>query len=218
MDNETKKILIEEFRNYLETGTNFEEPQEKDDRHVDLLTLLSELVALKTEVKIEARQFKIALEGFNSTLETLTEEKSDLSTLIKQNQENNIKINKAQLGSLLLQLLELRDRIESGLKAAESYQPKWFPLGARKRERAVIQGLCDGQELTLRRLDQLLISYDVRPIDVLDQLLDPTTMRATEVVHIARVETGRVIGELRKGYYWGKEVMRIAEVKVNKAK
>ena len=157
------------------------------------------------------------MEGFNSTLDSLTQEKSHLSTLLNQNQANNEKSNKAQLGSLLLQVLELRDRIEAGLKAAENYKPKgWFP-GFRKRERIVIQGLRDGQELTLRRLDQLLASYDVRPIDVLDQQLDPNTMRATEVEHIALVETGRVTGELRKGYYWGEEIMRTAEVKVNKS-
>ncbi len=218
LDNDRKEILIKEFRNYLETGDGIEENQGGDERHVDLLTLLNELVALKTEVKIEARQFKTALAGFNSTLDTLTQENSCLSALLDQNQTNNEKSNKAQLRSLLLQVLELRDRIEAGLKVADNYQPKWRFSGFRKRERSVIQGLRDGQELTLKRLDQLLVSYDVCPIDVLDQQLDPNTMHATEVEHVALVETGRVTEELRKGYYWGEEIMRTAEVRVNKAK
>ena len=218
MEDDKKEILIQEFRNYLETADDLEDKRGESDRHVDLLTLLSELVALKTEVKIEARQFKTAMEGFNSTLDTLAQEKSHLSALLDQSLANNKQSNKTQLGSLLLQVLEIRDRIEAGLKAAENYKPRWWFLGFRKRERTIIQGLRDGQELTLRRLDQLLASYDVRQIDVLGQQLDPSTMRATEVGHIAVLETGRVTGELRKGYYWAEEILRTAEVKVNKAK
>ena len=51
LDNDRKEILIKDFRTYLETGDELEENQGKENRHIDLLTLLRELVALKTEVK-----------------------------------------------------------------------------------------------------------------------------------------------------------------------
>ncbi|MGH8500451.1 MAG: nucleotide exchange factor GrpE, partial [Methylococcales bacterium] len=185
-------------------------------RIVDLYSLLQEFIALKTEVKIEARQFRSALDRFQSTLDRLSSEKSHLSELLEQNKARIQKEKDAALRALLLQILDIRDRIFEGLQAAENYKIKAFSLCKHKRERAVIEGLRKGQSLTLKRLDQLLASYHVLPIPVLDKPFEPMSMRAAEVDYRPDVASGRVTGELRKGFFWRDEVLRIAEVKVNK--
>ncbi len=70
--------------------------------------------------------------------------------------------------------------------------------------------------MSLRRLDRTLSDYRVRPIEVLDQALDPHTMRVVEVESRTDRASGMVTGELRKGFIWDGEPLRPADVKVNK--
>lgn len=218
LESEKKETMIQEFREFLEIEDDRQQAREEDNLEVGLYTLVSEFLALRNEVKTEARQFKSALDTFSSAIDSRNEENARLSQSLEKCRENNDKAGQDSLKSLLVQILDLRDRIEAGVKAANRYKPKWFTLTGRKQERAVIQALQDGQELTLNRLDQLLISYDVRPMDVINEALNPNHMRAAEIEHIPEVENGQVTGELRKGFFFGDEVLRIAEVKVNKVK
>jgi len=41
-------------------------------------------------------------------------------------------------------------------------------------------------------------------------------MTAVEIAHDAKLDNGIVIEELRKGFLFGDQVLRLAEVKVNK--
>ncbi|MGH8550677.1 MAG: nucleotide exchange factor GrpE [Methylococcales bacterium] len=216
MDEKIKQQLISEFCEYLDAGAFSGNEADDQERVVDLYSLLQEFVALKTEVKIEARQFKSALDKFQSTLDQLSSEKSYLSELLEQSRAGIQKEKDSALRALLLQILDLRDRIFEGLKATENYRKPRFSLGKPKREAALIEGLRMGQSLTLKRLDQVLASYHVQPIPVLDQFFESMAMRAAEVEYRPDLENGRVTGELRKGYLRRDEVLRIAEVKVNK--
>lgn len=186
------------------------------DRQTDLFTVLSELAALKNEVHLESRQFKSALDSIRQLTDTLQSERDTLTEQVKQARVDAKRMNREALKPLLSQLLDLYDRLDAGLKAAERYQPKGFALRGRRHERAMIEAMRQGQELTLRRLEQLLASYDVQPISVVDKELDPHAMRASEIDHRADIADGVVTAELRKGFQWGNEVLRTAEVKVNR--
>jgi molecular chaperone GrpE len=216
LDENIRQQLINEFREYIDSGLNAGNATANADRSVDLYSLLQELVALKTEVKIEARQFKSSLDQFQSALNQLNSEKSYLSECLEQTRAGIEQEKDAALRALLLQLLDIRDRLFEGLKAAENYRKRGFSWCQPKREQALIEGLRNGQALTLKRLDQLLASYDVVPIPVLDQRFEPVSMRAAEVENRPDLENGRVTGELRRGYLWRDKVLRAAEVKVNK--
>ena len=159
---------------------------------------------------------KSALDQFRSLLEQLQSDKSSLIDQLARSREQEQKQSRDAMRPLLLQLLDLRDRIEAGVEAAESYRPKRFTRLRRRREIDVINALQEGQALTLGRLDQLLASFDVLPIEVLNHLLDPHTMRAAELDQQAGLADGLVTAECRKGFFWGSEVLRVAEVKVNK--
>jgi molecular chaperone GrpE len=216
LDDVKKAVLLEAFRAALEEETDasaLESDATGPEQRTDLFSLFSELAALKSEVHLEARQFKTALDRFGGVADTLA---ADCETWKEQLARAREDAEQRSRQALLLELLELRDRLEAGLHAAERYRPKRFAMRSHRHEADLIKALRNGQELTLRRLENLLASYDVRPIPVLDRELDPHTMRAAEIDHHAGKKNGVVTAELRKGFYWGDKVLRTAEVRVNK--
>ena len=104
------------------------------------------------------------------------------------------------------------------MRVLQNYRPavlsRLFGLG--RRERALLQAFTQGQDISLRRLEQLLNNQQVTALAVLGQPLDPHTMRAAEVEQRRDVGNGIVTEELRKGYLWQGELLRLAEVKVNR--
>ncbi|MCK5663423.1 MAG: nucleotide exchange factor GrpE, partial [Thiotrichaceae bacterium] len=111
--------------------------------------------------------------------------------------------------------LDIYDRLEAGMSALNNYTPPLFGYFY-KREINLILGLQKGQAMTLRRVIQILARYRVRPLEVLEKPLDPHCMRAVEVDSQQDIKNGIVTGELRKGFMWEDDVLRPAEVKVNK--
>lgn len=219
LDDAKKTMLLEAFRAALEEqmdASALESDATEPERRTDLFSLFSELAALKNEVHLEARQFKTALDRFGGVADTLAADCETWKEQLARAREDAPQLRREALKPLLLELLELRDRLEAGLHTAERYRPKRFATRGRRHEAELIKAMRNGQELTLRRLENLLVSYDVHPISVLDRELDPHTMRAAEIDHYADKKNGVVTAELRKGFYWGDTVLRTAEVKVNK--
>lgn len=211
MDSATKETLMEEFRAFLES--DFAQAALENAPAVGLTTLLSELAALKNEVRLEARQFKTALDTLQGALRV---EQEALQAESARHREETARMRRDTLRPLLIQLLDLRDRMAAGVQAAASYRPGRFKRWRRKREIGLLKALGEGQALTLQRLEQLLSSYDVQSIEAINRGFDPHLMRAAEIERRPELDNGIVTAELRRGFYWGEEVLRIAEVKVNK--
>ena len=70
--------------------------------------------------------------------------------------------------------------------------------------------------MTLRRFEQLLHEHQVKAIECVGKLLDPMSMKAVETASDADIDNGMVLEELRKGFLYQDQVLRLAEVKVNK--
>ena len=68
----------------------------------------------------------------------------------------------------------------------------------------------------MRRLEQILGAQQVVALAALGQPLDPHAMRAAELDQRRDLANGIVTEELRKGYLWQGELLRVAEVKVNR--
>jgi molecular chaperone GrpE len=219
MNSETKEQLLERFRAYLDQipDATVSEPGEAD-RRTDLYSLFGELAALKTEVRLESRQVKTAFDEFRAVFEMLQASQTQLGGELDRTRAALPEQRRAALKPLLLELVELRDRLEAGLRALQNYRPtvlsRLFGLG--RRERVLLQAIAQGQDISLRRLEQLLNSQQVVALPVLGQPLDPHTMRAAEVEQRREVGNGIVTEELRKGYLWQGELLRLAEVKVNR--
>ena len=218
MDNETTERLLDCFRAYLDDAP---EPDSNDEagaaaeRRTDLYSLFAELAALKNEVRLESRQVKTALDEFKSVFATLHASQNQLTGELDRTRAALPEQRRATLRPVLLELVELHDRLEAGLRALQNHRPSLLGrLGG--REPALIQAVTQGQDISLRRLEQMLNAQQVVVLAALGQPLDPHTMRAAEVEHRAEVASGIVTEELRKGYLWQGELLRLAEVKVNR--
>lgn len=212
IDAETKDRLIEQFRACLDSA----EPEDSDDGEpLDLHTLLAEMAVLKNEVRLQARQFKSALEQMQALGEALREHNDRLLRDLERSRAQAADVKAQAERGLLLGVLELRDRLQAGLDAHAAWRPSPLRrlLGG---ERRFAQSLNEGSTLTVQRLDELLASYRVRAIATLGDALDPQCMRAVAVDWQPQAAEGTVLREVRRGFYQGAELLRTAEVIVNK--
>lgn len=215
MDETTKDELTRQFRACLEQLPEDNLEAISPEGSTDLYTLFAELTALKNEVKIESRQVKSALEEFKAVFETLQEAQGHMAAELTRSRKDRDELSRALLRPLLRELLDLHDRLAAGLAAATFHRPSFF-VRLCKREGRMIEGLRNGQQMTLRRLEALLASCQVRPIEVLGQSFDPARMHAAETESRPELAEGVVTAELRKGFFWDEELLRIPEVKINK--
>ncbi len=203
-----KEQLLEQFGAYLD------EPDTQPDgpTEVDLYTLFTELAAVKTEVKIESRQVKAALEEFKGLTDLLRDNNDQLNTELSRRHRDEKQMRQEIERPLLLELLEMRDRINDGVLAAQT----WRPSLLRRRSRRQIASLRSGMEISLRRLDTLLTRYRVKAVDTVGCPLDPHCMQVTGAEENAEYKDGIVLAEERRGYLRGDQLLRSAEVVVNK--
>ena len=211
-----KTELLEDFQKYLqqnqtETFTTEEQP--------DLHTLLGELTSLKTEVKVESRQFKNTLDTLSSALDTVQEDNKVIAAELAASAERLAQQQAEIMRAMLLEIVDLYDRLNTGVEVLKNYRPvNALFKHSKKKDVRFIERFKQGQEMTLRRFEQLLQGYQVRTVDCIGHKLDPVTMTAVETGEDSDFGHGVVLEELRKGFLYQGKVLRLAEVKVNKIK
>ncbi|NOQ34967.1 MAG: nucleotide exchange factor GrpE [Methylococcaceae bacterium] len=212
MEAKNKTQLLEQFSQYLEAVE-----LEPETEQTDLYSLFSEMAALRNEVKTESRQFKNALGDFKTGFDSLQQSNNELTKEL-DNYRTQLETQKKQITrNLLLEFLEVYDRLLAGAKMLDTYKPVSSLFGhSQKQDKQFIHSIQEGQNISLRRLEQLLGKYEVTAIEVLNKSLNPHSMTAIEIDHNPKVDDGIVTEELRKGFKWQDEVLRLAEVKVNK--
>ncbi len=209
--------LVQRFENYLEKAS---QDQDKPAVKLDLYSFYSEIIALKNEVKIESRLIKQGLDDFKKTAGSLQQGTAGLYSLLQESnkkQDSNADISVLQ--PMLNGLLELYDRIQSSIHAFPATRPAGllFRLGlCRDNEKQVIRSMREGQKMILDRILDLLADCDVHPIKALGRRFDPQIMRAVGTDALTEVEDGTVSAELRTGFTWNEEVLRPADVRVNR--
>ncbi|TDO02524.1 nucleotide exchange factor GrpE [Halomonas ventosae] len=222
MDAAAKEQLVERFRAYLEASDA--QPEEHAQRaetrdtaeaeSPDLFTLLAEQAALKNEVKLESRQIKAALDQFRELFDTLRQSNTRLGEELERQQQSARDQQRDAERGLLLELLELRDRLRAGHEQARRYRPGF--LARRGGAGTFVAAMADGSAMNLARLDEILARRGVNPLPSVGRVFDPHTMHATEVVREADRGEGEVVDELRSGYLQHDRLLRPAEVIVNK--
>ncbi len=199
------KQLIEAFEKFLE-----ETPESQQALpEIGLAQLFTELAALRTEVRTESRQFNRVMEEYRKLLTLLEREQQQYESRLKS-------FESQRLRPLLLDLVDVRDRLAAGVDALQVLRPGWLIRWLCKQRRLRFEAVSEGQRLTLERFDEMLAALDLEPIEVCGLPFDPQVMRAAEILHSRRHKEGEVIAEIRRGWYWRGEVLRLAEVKVNK--
>jgi len=218
MDESIKEELIAQFRHYLDNANTVSSiSSEQVAPTTDLFSLFTELAGLRNEVKIESRQVKNALGQFHTALDLLQTSQTLLIQETTQNQIAQNKQHKEVIQGLLLELLELYDRLDIASKASIMQKKMgWFRFCHCHTYIDFIHSINEGQAITLRRLTQTLLRYQVQPLAVVGKMFDPYRMKAAAIDTKLDVTNGVVTEELRKGFMWNDEVLRLAEVKVNK--
>lgn len=212
-----KQALLAEFGAYLD---GIEDPRPTpDETTVDLFTLFAELAALRTEVKTQTRGFRSTLDELRTAQSLLHDQHGRQQQLLDRVQQELPVLRRQALRPLLLALLDLHDRLAAGQQALQGYQPVrgWFRrIKSRAEDRRFIDSIRDGQHMTLCRLEETLARYEVRAIPVLGEPVDPHTMTVVELDARPDLASGVVTAEVRRGFRWGDEVLRLAEVRANK--
>jgi len=212
MDATAKAALLARLGSYLE-GLD-EIPPQPEGGAPDLFTLLAELAALKNEVKIESRQVKAALDIFRDTFDTLRQAHDRLEGEHARQGEREVRERQEVERELLLELLELRDRLQAGHGQLSRYRPGW--LARRSGAADYVADIATGQGMLLRRLDEILARRDAHPLPALGQRFDPLTMHAIQTAQDPKQADGRVLTETRTGFLYHGRLLRPAEVIVNK--
>lgn len=179
----------------------------------DLFTLLAEVAALKNEVKLESRQVKSALDQFRDAFDLVRQAQTRLEEGEAQRVESERRARQDAERDLLLELLDLRDRLQAGYDQARRYQPGW--LRRRSTADTFIAGMAQGIAMNLKRLDDTLARRGVQPLRVLGLRFDPQTMHAAEAGRDPTQADGLVLAEVRRGFSQGQRLLRPAEVVVN---
>jgi molecular chaperone GrpE len=214
MNDIQKNSLLEEFQAYLE---------QTDSAHAlgaeqpDLTMLLSEMAGLKSEVKAESRHFKTTLDTLGETLATLQTDNKALAGELAVHSERLQQMRSETLSMVLLEIVDIHDRLTVGFEVLQNYHPVSSLFSrSKKQDILFIKSFNEGQSMTLKRFEQLLQRYNVHAIDCVGKLLDPRIMTAVEIGRDPKLANGIVIEELRKGFLFEHQVLRLAEVKVNK--
>jgi len=211
----------------------------------DLYSLWSALVALTGETRLQGRAFKQLCEALGpvrnladnvgslldanrEALETGRTIPGQAGDLPQEREEQAMQAaHEAACREFLDLLLDLRDRLDRGLRSVEQHAEEaqrieargWFRRAfGRARQVRLLAGamaaLTKGYELSLDRLEESLDRLGVDRIDCEHLPFDPDRMRAVDVAETTDVPNGTVLEVYRAGYEWRGQVYRLAEVKV----
>lgn len=189
---------------------------------MDLHSVLREWIALKQELKLEARGSKAArqrlddaVEAFHGGVDRVADEaKGLLGSVVHERDRLRDEMRtllESEAQSWAQVLLDVRDMLA---RAVEASQRAGQRRGWRRwlfKDRA-LERLYEGQGLALQQLDAMLEGRGIRPIECLNQPVDPHRMRVVDVVQRDDMPPGVVVEVIRRGYMWGSRVIRYAEV------
>jgi molecular chaperone GrpE len=214
-----KQSLVEQFRAHLDTlddDTELEMMADADaiadadaDTGTDLHSLYIEMAALRSEVRTESRLVKDTLDLVRDVVGRAETERARLAELERE---------AALLKPLLIDLIEVRDRLAAGVAGQSpgtAAPSPWYRRMLRGAD-TTADAWREGLRMTLNRFDRVLRERGVVPVDVVGKPFDPRLARAVGTAADAGLENGIVVQEVRSGFLWEGELLRPADVVVNK--
>ncbi len=234
MDPSIKETLLDRLRAYLD-GLDAADAAESEfaqigdagpaeaeaagdaagDEARDLFSVFTEIAAARNEVRTQTRVVKDALDQFRAVFETLQSGNETLSRELKETRARAGEQARTILRPLLLDIIDVRDRLAAGLaavppEARSSWWSRW------RRTAPAPDPWREGLEMTLRRLDRVLADRRVTPIVTVGRPFTPDVARVVATRDDPNVAEGLVIAESRAGFAWDGQLLRAAEVIVAK--
>ncbi len=212
MDDSTKQALLSRFEAYLNTaGTDAPElPADTSD----LYSIFVEVAGLRSEVRTESRLVKDALDQFRGVFDLLQASQASLQQELDRARSAAREQADAALRPLLLDVIDLRDRLVAALKLAGTGRRGWGRL--LRRPAADDAAWREGLRITVRRLDQVLGERRVVPMQLVGRPFDPKRARVVGTSADRSVADAVVLEEVRTGFVWDDQVLRTADVIVSK--
>jgi molecular chaperone GrpE len=215
VDAVVKETLLDRFRCYLDSIEEAPEEPDAAGEEADLFTVFVELAAVRNEVRTESRLVKEALDQFRGVFATLQSSHATLEQELMRVQSEARERGRALLRPLLLELLDLRDRLAAGLQPPTVPPSRWFERW-RGQQRTEPDSWREGLGITLRRLDRILAERRVVRIEMTGRRFDPRMGRVVGTTQDMTTDSGIVMEEVSAGFQWDDELLRVAEVIVNK--
>lgn len=215
MDDSIKQALIDRFCGYLDMVEDGEEPPDDPGETADLFSVLVEMAALRNEVRTESRLVKEALEQFRGVFNSLQASQAMLQRELDRARTEARDQAQSALRPLLLDVIDLRDRLVAALTLSAAARPRWRDCLWRQ-DRSGMAAWQEGLRMTLQRLDQVLLDRRVVATRLAGLPFDPRLARAIGTAADSTVAEGTVIKEVRAGFLWDDQVLRTAEVIVSK--
>ena len=189
---------------HLEKGSQMETQQNKEG-------LISEKQNEVTEKPLDKMHKAELLEKINE-LKTLSEKNYDLYLRSQAEMENMKKRNKKEKEewlkyaneTIIKDLLPVMDSLEKAI--------------AHSNNNDVLHALREGVELTLKGLKTALSKSGLEEIKAEGEPFDPCLHEAVFQIEDDKVEAGRVVREVQKGYLLSKRLVRPVMVVVSKGK
>jgi molecular chaperone GrpE len=215
VDDSLRRALLEHFNAWLDAAEAESKPAAEPEQTTDLFSLFVELAGLRTEVRTESRLVKEALDQFRGAFDTLQASHATLQRELDRARDEARNGRRDVLRPLLLDVIDLRDRLSAALATSGATLPRW-PERLWRRQAGHGQAWQDGLRLTLQRLDQVLRGRGVEAMQLLGRPLDPRLARAIGTVPDHAAAEGTVVEEVRTGFLWEDAVLRTAEVIVSR--
>ena len=220
-----KDRALDDFRRWLDELDEIPPAvADQEPPSCDLHDLFAELAALRQEVRLQnreqsraGRELVNAVARYDAIDRTTRRRDEELAALERR-------VSRAAEDRCLLSVLDLRDALVRGREAARKLRKAGKKAG-RKRKRPrkplrrlqpAIAGVVDGYELALRRCDRTLARFGVRGVPAVGVRFDARTMHAVETRRVADREDGVVVDEFVSGFVRDGEMLRLAEVAVNR--
>ena len=224
-----KERALDDFRRWLDELEEMPPAgAEQEPPSCDLHDLFAELTALRQEVRLQnreqsraGRELANAAARYDAIDRTTRRRDEELAALERR-------AGRAAEDRCLLSVVDLRDALVRSREAARKLRKAGKQAGKKAgRKRALprkpfrrlqpaIAGVVDGYELALRRCDRALARYGVRAVPAVGVRFDARTMHAVETRRVADREDGVVVDEFVSGFVRDGEVLRLAEVAVNR--
>jgi len=213
VDDSIKQALLSRFQAYLDTAET-EAPAPRAET-ADLYSLFVEVAGLRSEVRTESRLVKEALDQFRGVFDMLQASQASMQQDLDRVRSAARDQADAALRPLLLDVIDLRDRILAALKLAGTARPGWVGRLLR-RPASGDAAWQEGLRMTVRRLDQALLDRRVVSIQLVGLPFDPRRARVVATQAGSSAEDGTVLEEVRTGFLWNDQVLRTADVIVSK--
>ena len=219
-----KERALEDFREWLDDlpgpAEDGDEGEDEDaegsageTREIDLRDLFAEFAALRQEVRLQNREQSRA----GRELAKAAESYDTASRLVRRREDDLAAFEKRVVteteNRCLRSVLEVHDALVRGRDAAIALRER---RGLFRRPVRGAGGVVEGYELALRRFERMLARFGVRRTQSTGRPFDSRIMHAIEVRRIEQAEDGVVVEELLGGFTRDGDVLRLAEVAVNR--